>query len=104
MSDLTFVDGLDVLDPTDGDGPHIQRLAAGSGVTVVRLGFTAGQVMDRHRARVPIMVQGVVGRVEFSTASSTQTLVPGTAVLVDAEVEHRLEATADSVLTLLVLR
>lgn len=104
VPDLSAITGLAEPNTQDGATPRIERLAAHTGVTVVRLSFRSGQVMDDHKAGAPILVQGQSGAVEFSTAEATVTLVPGTAVHVAAGVLHRLEATEDSVVTLLVLR
>lgn len=101
---LTTITGLRDAHVQDGTAPRIERLGSGTGVTVVRLSFRAGQSMEDHRAGVPILVQGQSGHVTFATADRTVDLVPGTAVHVDAAVVHRLEATEDSVVTLLVLR
>ncbi|MGW6694518.1 cupin [Rhodococcus sp. NPDC054953] len=101
---LTEITGLRHSNPQDGSSPRIERLGAQAGVTVVRLSFRAGQTMEDHQARFPILVQGQTGSVTFATADRTVTLVAGTAVHVDAGVVHRLEAGEDSVVTLLVLR
>ena len=101
---LTEITGLRESNPQDGSSPRIERLGNEDGVTVVRLSFRAGQTMEDHQARFPILVQGQTGAVTFGTADRTVTLVPGTAVHVDTGVVHRLEAVEDSVLTLLVLR
>jgi quercetin dioxygenase-like cupin family protein len=101
---MTEITGLLDANPQDGTGPRIERLGGGANVTVVRLSFRAGQAMKDHCARVPILVQGQVGRITLSTADRTVDLVPGVAVHVDAELTHRLQAVEDSVITLLVLR
>lgn len=101
---MVQVDGLTTFHPKEGAVPRIDRLAAGTGVTVVRLSFTAGQVLDDHKAAAPILVQGISGRVAFETQGTTVTLEPGTAVNLDAGIVHRLEAAEDSVVALFVLR
>ncbi|MFD1813464.1 cupin [Rhodococcus gannanensis] len=101
---LTEITGLRDANTQDGTAPRIERVAAVAGVTVVRLSFRAGQSMEDHKARFPILVQGQSGHVTFATADRTVDLVPGVAVHVDAELTHRLQAVEDSVITLLVLR
>lgn len=101
---LTVIDGLGDGNCQEGDAPRIDKLAAVSGATVVRISFAQGQSMKDHRSATPILVQGTVGEVEFTVADTTVSLVPGTAVHVEAGVSHRLHAQQDSVLTLIILR
>ncbi|WP_413766964.1 cupin [Rhodococcus pyridinivorans] len=101
---LTRIEGLAELNGGEGSGPRIEKLAAVTGATVVRLSFVAGQTMDDHKAGAPILVQAVTGDISFSTADETVSLVPGTAVHVDAGIVHRLVANADSVVQLTILR
>lgn len=104
MSAVTYVDGLATAHPVDGDGPRIERLFAGSGATVVRLTFRAGQRMDDHKAGFPILVSTVSGEIEFGFGDSVVHLIAGSAVHVEAGVGHRLVAQTDAVVTLVVLR
>ena len=101
---LTHLDVLAEAKPADGDGPRVEKLAAVTGATVVRLVFTAGQVMDDHRAGAPILVQAVSGDISFGTADETVSLKPGTVVHLDAGIVHRLVANVDSVALLTILR
>lgn len=101
---LTFIEGLADLHPKDGDAPHIQKLETVEGATLIRLGFTAGQVMDEHRAPAPILVQGLVGDITFSTADRTVNLVPGTVLHLGGGVVHKLVANTDSVALLTLLK
>lgn len=103
-AELVQIAGLAVFHPQDGPTPRIERLSAGPGVTVVRLSFAAGQVLDDHKAAAPILVQGITGKVSFETQGSAVDLVPGTAVNLDAGIVHRLVAAEDSVVALFVLR
>lgn len=103
-TDLMRIDGLATFHPKEGAVPRIERLASGAGVTVVRLSFTAGQVLDDHKAAAPILVQGISGKVTFETQGISVELAPGTAVHLDAGTVHRLKAAEDSVVTLFVLR
>lgn len=103
-SGITYIEGIAELNAKDGDAPHIEKLVKVTGATVIRIGFTAGQVMDDHRAPAPILVQGIVGDVSFSTADESVSLVPGTAVHLDGGVVHKLVAKSDSVVMLTLLR
>jgi quercetin dioxygenase-like cupin family protein len=101
---LTHLDVLADAKPSDGDRPRVEKLAAVTGATVVRLVFTAGQVMDDHRAGAPILVQTVTGDITFGTADETVSLVPGSVVHLDSGITHRLVANTDSVVLLTILR
>lgn len=102
---VTRIRGLADLNAQEGDTPRIERMAAGPGATIVRLSFTAGQTMEEHRAGFPpILVQGAAGHVTFEVGGESISLVPGTAVHVEAGIMHRLVANEDSVVTLIVLR
>ena len=98
---LTVIEGLATLNPQTGDTPRIEKLASGTGATVIRISFTAGQTMADHQAMFPILV---VGDISFGTEEQTVSLVPGTAVHVDAGIVHRLYANIDSVVMLTILR
>ncbi len=87
-----------------GERATHREARGGHRCTVVRLSFVAGQTMDDHKAGAPILVQAVTGDISFSTADETVSLVPGTAVHVDAGIVHRLVANADSVVQLTILR
>lgn len=102
--EVTVIEGLMTLDAQPGDTPRIEKLGSGTGATVIRIGFTAGQTMADHRAMFPILVQAVVGDISFGTEDRTVSLVPGTVVHVDAGIVHRLEANTDSVVMLTILR
>lgn len=101
---MTVIEGLTEPDTQDGDSPRIRKLASGTGATVVRIAFRAGQSMADHSAAAPILVTGMVGDVTFTTAQRSVSLVPGTAVHVDARVVHNLVAVVDSVVMLTILR
>lgn len=101
---LTVIEGVATLNAQTGDTPRIEKLAAGTGATVIRISFSAGQSMADHQAMFPILVQTVVGDVSFSTEERTVSLVPGTVVHLDAGIVHRLEAEIDSVVMLTILR
>lgn len=101
---ITRIEAISELNPKDGEVPRIEKLATVDGATVIRIGFTAGQVMDDHRAPAPILVQGITGDVSFSTADETVSLIPGTAVHLGGGVVHKLVANTDSVVMLTILR
>lgn len=83
--------------------PDIRRLAALAGVTVVSIGFRAGQMMADHQARHPILLIGNTGQVTIRVDSEDVMLVPGMTLHIDSAVTHSLVAQSDAELTLLVL-
>lgn len=98
------IDGIADPEARDGDVPNISRLAAGEGFSVVRLTFKEGQVLDDHKAGLPIFVQGISGSVLFETEHQQTVLELGRAVSVPAGMKHRLVGQTDGVVQLLILR
>ncbi len=99
----TRIDGLADPAPADVDGPAIDVLTRATAVTVIRIGFRAGQVMRDHRAARPILIVGQHGDVDLAVAGETTRLSPGAAVHLEAGVPHALTAVSDATVTLLVL-
>ncbi|GAA0958205.1 hypothetical protein [Actinocorallia libanotica] len=103
-----FVTDTTAWEPRDGDVPHIQRLLRGEGLTLIRLSFREGQVLDEHRAPGPILISGVSGAIDLDVITGSQTtrhlLEPGTTLHLDTGVLHRLTARADSVVHLTLHR
>ena len=119
----TLVEGL--LDahpgtvPLAGDRPHRRReraipatkkLGQLDGVTVVRLSFRDGDVMDDHSAVWPILIMGQSGRVTVTVdgdgpdvPGSTVVLTQGAALNITAGRVHSLAASEAATVTLLVL-
>lgn len=103
---MQYIEGLQASKPTDAqsrDRPEVKVLGRHEGATVVRLAFSAGDVMPDHNAAWPILVIGQTGRVEFSAEGETQVLVPGSAVHLGAGIVHELVAHEDSTVTLVIL-
>lgn len=104
VTGLTVVSGLATPHLTDGDTPRIERLASGTGATVVRISFAEGQTMEDHRSAAPILVQVTAGEIDFEVSGETVTLTPGTAIHLEGGITHRLVAKRESVVALVVLR
>ncbi|WP_278262673.1 cupin domain-containing protein [Nocardia sp. AG03] len=104
----TLVTDTTTWQPKDGDLPNIQRLLAGPGITLVRLSFRAGQVLDEHRAPGPILISCVSGVIDLDVtaggATEAHRLEPGATIYLAAGDPHRLEARADAVVHLTLQR
>lgn len=94
--------------PRDGAAPHAQRLLSGSGLTMVRISFRRGQILDDHRAPGPIFVQCVSGDIELDVDTpvgrETHRLAAGSVLHIDAGLMHRLTAVDDSVVQVVLHR
>ncbi|MGW0036902.1 XRE family transcriptional regulator [Gordonia sp. NPDC003376] len=99
----TVIDGLRTPAADDSDGPTIDAMARADGVTLVRIGFRAGEVMADHRAVHPILLLGQTGEVDVAIGDGHVALSPGMAVHIAAQVTHALTALTDAVVTLMVL-
>ncbi|MFE3545751.1 cupin domain-containing protein [Nocardia sp. NPDC059177] len=104
----TLVTDTTTWQPKDGDLPNIQRLLAGPGITLVRLSFRQGQILDEHRAPGPILISCVAGIIDLDVTSGAATeshrLAPGTTIYLAAGDPHRLEAREDAVVHLTLQR
>lgn len=101
MTDAPIATDTTSFDPRDGDAPQARRLLAGPGLTLVRISFRRGQILDEHRAPGPILITCVSGAItlDVHTAAGARTheLVAGTVVYVVGGDVHRLVAGEDSV-------
>ncbi|MFB7878374.1 MULTISPECIES: cupin domain-containing protein [unclassified Nocardia] len=104
----TLVTDTTAWQPRDGELPNIQRLLAGPGITLVRLSFRQGQVLDEHRAPGPILISCVSGVIDLDVtaggAVEAHRLEPGATIYLAAGDPHRLEARADAVVHLTLQR
>ena len=87
--------------PRDGATPHAQRLLHGPGLTLVRISFREGQVLDEHRAPGPILIHCLSGAIDLdvttATGKETRHLEPGTVLHIAGGDPHRLVALRDTV-------
>lgn len=94
--------------PRDGAAPHARRLLSGSGLTMVRISFRRGQILDDHRAPGPIFVQCLSGDIEVDvdtpTGRETHRLTAGSVLHIEAGLMHRLTAADDSVVQVVLHR
>jgi quercetin dioxygenase-like cupin family protein len=65
--------------------------------------FRAGQELASHRARGPISVLILSGRLQFAAGGEARMLEPGQFVTLDAGIQHSVRADQDSVMLLTLL-
>ncbi len=70
---------------------------------VIRLVLPAGKELPEHRARGPITVQGLEGRVAFQTGETSCELTAGTLISLLPGQPHALQALEDSSLLLTIV-
>lgn len=80
------------------------RILASSGeARQALLSFRAGQSLPGHRARGPITVLGISGRLVFDAGGRSETIAPGTLVQLEGQIEHSVRAETDAVMLLTLL-
>ncbi|MFF2087365.1 hypothetical protein ACFVVM_26625 [Nocardia sp. NPDC058176] len=97
----TFATDTTTWHPKDGPTPHPQRLLSGPGLTLVRISFRQGQLLDEHRAPGPILITCVSGLIDLDITTPTpesHLLEPHTTIYVPAGAPHRLLAREDTVI------
>ncbi|WP_280370002.1 cupin [Nocardia wallacei] len=103
MTDTTTPIAVDTTTwhPRDGATPNAQRLLHGPGLTLVRISFRRGQILDEHRAPGPILIHCHSGTIDLDVITGTETeshhLHPGTALHIAAGTPHRLTAQQDAI-------
>lgn len=86
-------------------GKRTSTLAvAGTGARVVVFAFDTGAELTEHTAPGPILVQGLAGRLQFSTEEENVELLPGGLIHLDARVPHAVRATEPSKMMLTIIR
>ncbi|TCJ97169.1 hypothetical protein [Nocardia alba] len=105
---IPLVDATTAWHPRDGIVPNAQRLLSGAGLTLVRISFRAGQILDDHRAGGPILIQCVSGAVDVDVTTDIEVrghhLVEGSVLHIDANLVHRLTAELDTVVLVVLHR
>lgn len=115
-ADWTYFAELDTAKhsgPAGRAAPEVKLVGQVDGARVIRIAFAAGDTMADHQAPAPILVLGQVGSVEFTVqpengtetteAAETVVIKPGSAIHVPARRTHKLHATTDATVTLVLL-
>ena len=69
---------------------------------LIILGFMSGASLREHRAGGPVSIQVLTGTAEIATPGGTQTVVPGSTLVLAADVAHSVTAKTDAVLLLTI--
>lgn len=96
--DLVAADENALLSAASASGDRVQlkRIFQGTGATIVRIAFAAGQEMREHSTSSPILVQVLSGTIRFRVAGDEITMPPGATVHVEPSVPHSLSAKAEA--------
>ncbi len=86
------------------DGVLSKVLYRGDDIRVVGFAFDAGQELTEHTAAVPVVVQVISGRFDFSVGDETSEIGPESWIHLEASVPHSLVAREPSRLLLTLLK
>jgi quercetin dioxygenase-like cupin family protein len=81
-------------------GPSVRAIARSPHFRQILFGFKAGQGLREHVAPIQISVQVIFGLIKFGVADQIQELESGQQVLLEAGVQHSVEAVDDTVMLL----
>ncbi|RDI55303.1 cupin domain-containing protein [Nocardia mexicana] len=94
--------------PRDGAAPNAQRLLRGDGLTLVRISFREGQVLEEHRAPGPILIHCLSGTIDLDVTTragnESHRLDAGTVIHIAGGDPHRLAARHDAVVHVVLQR
>lgn len=80
--------------------PTIEALLETAFSKEIRIAFKAGQVMKKHHAPTPIVVELFEGSIDFGVDGKVNRLQKGDILTLDAKVPHDLKAIEDSIVRL----
>ena len=83
--------------------PRTFKVLNTSSGKVVGFAFAAGQTLQEHAARHPVLIQVLKGRVTFHVKGEDVELVPGRIIHLTPMLRHSVEAHEDSILTVTML-
>ncbi len=70
-------------------------------LNLLLMALKKGARLDEHRAKGPISVQVLSGRIRFGAAGHKLELSPGNVIALDREIPHELDALEESVVLLI---
>jgi quercetin dioxygenase-like cupin family protein len=79
-----------------GERFQITRIFQGTGVTMIRIAFQAGQIMKEHSTSAPLVVQVLDGELAFRVGGDEITMPTGAILFVEPNAVHELEARQDT--------
>ncbi len=79
-----------------------EQILAASGLKVILIRLTKGEVMPEHAAPGSITVHCLMGRIDFHAGSELISLDRGAIVCLEERTPHRLEALEDSAFLLTI--
>lgn len=83
--------------------PRTFKVLNTSSGKVVGFAFAAGQTLQEHAARHPVLIQVLKGRVTFHVKGEDIELVPGRIIHLTPMLRHSIDAQEDSILTVTML-
>lgn len=89
-------DALRDAAPVSAERMQAKRVFQGTGFRVIRLTFSAGQVMREHSTNSPILVQVLEGEIVFRIAGDEIVMPAGAMLHVEPSVMHELEAVTEA--------
>lgn len=75
---------------------QIARIFQGTGITMIRIAFQAGQIMKEHSTTAPLVVQVLSGELAFRVGGDEIIMPAGAILFVEPTTVHELEARQDT--------
>ncbi len=91
-----------LLQELPGSQRKTENIARESGVSLILMAMKEGDVLEEHTAPGVVIVQVLRGGIRLQAGSSGTDMGPGQIVMLQPNVPHRHEATAESVVLLTV--
>lgn len=92
----SLVDSLEYKE----DKPTIKLLLDTEFTKEIRIAFRKDQVMKKHTAPLPIVVEIFEGSIDFGVEGEVLKLKKGDLITLEAKIPHDLKATEDSIVRL----
>ena len=89
---------------TAEDRPQFRNIFSNGNGGAVLVGLKAGQKLDTHTAPAEVMVNVIVGEIEFTMIDRIHTITPGEFLLIVADVAHSFLAKSDSKIMLVKVK
>lgn len=93
IQQYSFLENLNFKD----DAPAVQVICHTSFSKEIRILLKAEQIMKKHKAPFPIVVQVIDGSIEFEVKNQTHQLKKGNIISVESNIPHSLKGLENSV-------